>query len=589
MAQIPTPSYPPPPPHHADTSSPMSASFLPPNKRQRLSPNPTSPHGMSPISPNAPHVLQSPTSLTSTNGVSNMPPQGAGAMGPPSRPVEKATDTAELTDVIAQSGINIRDEEKNLTEYFPHESAQVNGAFPSNRAAYNSNSTRDGIPSPYSNNLNDFTQQNLAGPTPFHASQAAVSTQSPEEVAQAEWKAALRRQAQSRQYHLNDPFLFANSLRMRASKKAYTNGIRLPQDGFFEQPPQAPPRRIQGTSMTDAEGTSITSVKAKFRLAGEVPLAEILTLLSLATAERIRGLVEDAAALAKGRRAGSHGHVPPEWSSLLATDGPELNTAISATEGRAGWESAVSPRTTNPLKRSYSSANKLPTPVSDGSKTPVGGFSLPNEFAKTLRTSSFQERSTEDARAAKRARKSSSVGPGGSSDAGGRSGTSAPSTPGPSTPGGGAIGERAPEAPEPTTTKKLSKKEMAKQQSARLDEAVQHKSANSTAAMMLGIKSGGLFGKKKTSGYSWMTGGAGGPSGANTPTRINTGVGGAGAGAEAGGAGGSALGGVAGRRVGEWREDRDKGAGIQMRDWASAVEADGKEQRSLASALLGLK
>lgn len=51
-----------------------------------------------------------------------MPASGAGTMGPPSRPVvERATDTTALTDVIVQSGIDIKDEEKYLTASFSQE------------------------------------------------------------------------------------------------------------------------------------------------------------------------------------------------------------------------------------------------------------------------------------------------------------------------------------------------------------------------------------------------------------------------------------------------------------------------------------
>ena len=145
----------------------------------------------------------------------------------------------------------------------------------------------------------------------------------------------------------------------------------------------------------------------------------------------------------------------------------------------------------------------------------------------------------------------------------------------------------APEA-EP---KKLTKKEQAKQQNARLDVAHQQQSANNTALMMLG-GGGSRFGKKKSSGYSWMTGGAGGMgggggSGHNTPGRLNTGAGGAGNAADGGSPGGAVS--AQGKRIGDWREDKERGAGVQLRDWVSVLEADGKEQRSLAHSLLSLK
>lgn len=171
-----------------------------------------------------------------------------------------------------------------------------------------------------------------------------------------------------------------------------------------------------------------------------------------------------------------------------------------------------------------------------------------------------------------------------------------PGTPGSSSAGGGAggglFGERAPEV-EP---KKLSKKEQAKLQNARLDEAHQHRSANSTVSNFLGAGKS-RFGKT----YSWMTAAAAAGS-PTVPSRLNT-LGGGGGGGRAGGSLGSTaadnspvsaggalgLSGNAGRRLGEWREDRDKGAGIQLRDWIRVLEDEPKERNSLIRAYGKLK
>ena len=76
------------------------------------------------------------------------------------------------------------------------------------------------------------------------------------------------------------------------------------------------------------------------------PYVEILSLLSLATEERLRGLVEDAATLAKGRRMGSSGVVPIELADLATGNGAsEMVTGLPTPSN-----SAVSP-TANPLKR----------------------------------------------------------------------------------------------------------------------------------------------------------------------------------------------------------------------------------------------
>ncbi len=35
------------------------------------------------------------------------------------------------------------------------------------------------------------------------------------------------------------------------------------------------------------------------------------------------------------------------------------------------------------------------------------------------------------------------------------------------------------------------------------------------------------------------------------------------------------------RRLGTWREDKEKGLGIQIRDWVSVLEEDGHEKKAL--------
>lgn len=107
----------------------------------------------------------------------------------------------------------------------------------------------------------------------------------------------------------------------------------------------------------------------------------------------------------------------------------------------------------------------------------------------------------------------------------------------------------------------------------------------------MALGSGGgrnLFGKKK--GYSWLDKkpNAGQMTGFPVPSKLNTAV--KADGAVSAGGGQSAVGGVVngtylppgGRRIGEWREDRERGAGIQLRDLVSVLEADGKEKRVLA-------
>lgn len=93
-------------------------------------------------------------------------------------------------------------------------------------------------------------------------------------------------------------------------------------------------------------------------------------------------------------------------------------------------------------------------------------------------------------------------------------------------------------------------------------------------------KMGSVFGKKK---YNWMTGG--GRSGASTPARSGTpGPGGNTAAAPAVQPEAMPLTTDSRNRLGNWREDKEKGKGVQLRDWIAALEADGLEHGTLQGA-----
>jgi hypothetical protein len=143
----------------------------------------------------------------------------------------------------------------------------------------------------------------------------------------------------------------------------------------------------------------------------------------------------------------------------------------------------------------------------------------------------------------------------------------------------GTPGSAAPEPVEKAPTKKeMSKKKAATAQS----DADNHKLANATTATMLGTGGRGMFGKKKT--YGWMQQGAG--SGSSTPAMIMA--------EKARGVSVTPapvepvpepkLTGNAARRLGEWRDNGEKGRGVQMRDWVTALELDGRDKQALQRA-----
>ncbi|KZF23967.1 hypothetical protein L228DRAFT_266341 [Xylona heveae TC161] len=574
-----------------------AGAFLPPTKRQRLSPNPSSPYAMSPNSPSFSNVALPTANIGSpVNGTPTMPPPppatNTGAMGPPpSRPAaDKATDLNELGDVIASSGIDIRDEEAAMYQSYLSNDKPSAASFGSQGAtSFNSTTSAGSAPGgyPLSTTTNEGYSVSLpiqAGPSAFYGtgplSQPAAPTKTPEELAAEKWRLKARAINEKRQQHLSAPFLYTNTVRHKIGRRAFENGVRVPMEGLYDPIPEKIPanRPVNSQSVVGSDGTTVSVVKGPSLIDETAPLADILALISLATNERIRNLVEDAAALAKGRRVGSHGIVPPEWSDLAVGPGAESTGAqpsgsagassTTATGNRQGWESAVSPRSM-PMKRpSISAASKPP----DGSPKPT--LSFPNELARTLRNMSQKERQQEEARLARRAKKASEVAASGGGDASKGGASSVPATPGAGAPsGGGLIGERAPEV-------KMTKKEREKLAKAGESEASQHAAANVMANISLGgAGGGGLFGKKKGA-YSWMTKDKPSASSSAFPSKLNTSFG-PGSGGSSADATAAYLG-PGGRRFGEWREDREKGQGIQMRDLIGVLEADGMEKKSLA-------
>lgn len=190
----------------------------------------------------------------------------------------------------------------------------------------------------------------------------------------------------------------------------------------------------------------------------------------------------------------------------------------------------------------------------------------------SMRDRARQEREWEEARLRKRQQRKE-----GGTDAGtttSRSGSVAPGTP-------GAV------APEPE--KAMTKKEMKKNQALKAAEANSHANQNLTSSMFAGLGGkGGLFGKKKTGRtYDWMNVGRGG-SGTSTPTRGTPGPKGPNGTLGPPAPTNHALTTEGRNRLGTWREDKEKGKGIQLRDWITVLERDGKELRALSSAYVHL-
>ena len=278
-----------------------------------------------------------------------------GAMGPPSRPVDKPTDMNELTDVLLGSGVDLKEEEAALVNRYNNSSQpQLNTLFTSNPAtSFNSAGSQGSSVGPYSasHNFNTLSQNVPADRNSFYGAgtfnQPATPYRSAEDIAEEERKKALRRKNEIRQYHLNEPFLLASTVIRHINKHSHSMQVTVPQHGLYSNPHS---QRVQEVVVSGPDKNEVmVALKNQDLLYLDSPLVEVLTLLSLATEERMRTLVEDAATLAKGRRTGSHGIVPSDLADLAVGSGTvELVNALP-TPGN----SAVSPKS-NPLKRMLS-------------------------------------------------------------------------------------------------------------------------------------------------------------------------------------------------------------------------------------------
>ncbi|KAL4900373.1 hypothetical protein BDW74DRAFT_96961 [Aspergillus multicolor] len=541
-------SFSPPGSSPSPAPSPMNGSVPPPVKRQRLSPHPQS--VQSPYASPSFGTLQLPNNQAfavngaNTNGIPQSPaPPPPGVMGPPSRPVDKPTDAADLTDVLASSGIDVREEEAFLTSSYSGPGVQAQQQPrpqqplpqqqpqppPLNTSFASQTSTTGTVSAPTS--FSEPSQYKPPGAqNSFYtepSTQPSAPFVDPNEPTREDTEAARRAQ-----YHLQEPFLLTKVLEQRLQRRGFDLGVRIPAEGLFHPVPGRP----QPIEVTGPDGSSVVRTGQTILNQEGAPLVDILNLLSISCEERLRTVIDYSSSLARSRRAHSHGMVPVEWKDLASTS----DNVSSGADG---------PQTPS-LKRPHSDMQ------------PEAQI-----LAEKYRSLVDKDASYEEKRAAKRAKRTASA-------ILGESGTPRPDPM--DVPGSGAstpIGERA-----PTIGKGgLTKKEARKLQDAKANEAQQHQQSVETARMATQtMMSGGMFGKKKK--YSWLKSGPTAGSGFSTPSRINPSTPSVNT-EKAPRPGEPAT--VPTKRLGTWREDKEKGAGIQVRDILFMLESDGRAARHI--------
>ncbi|KAM5475352.1 hypothetical protein MauCBS54593_001040 [Microsporum audouinii] len=531
----------------------------PPPKRQRLSPLPQSSQPY-----NSPHFapVQLSVNGSSVNGMAKQTPNAPpppGSMGPPSRPVEKATDTAELTDVLASSGIDVKEEEAFLTSGYGKPTNQAQTAQQAQPHAISHPSQPPRPQSSFSNSFNSLPTAGTVTPANSFSEQtpkqpvlqpAAYSQQaptvvppakSPEELAQDEKLRQDTAASRREQYHLQAAFLHTAVMEKKLEKRALEHGVRMPMSGVFRPLPGRPTGPVE---VTGPDGSSVVR-RDQTILNPESALGDIISLLSLASEERLRSVIDHSVTLSRNRRVNSHGAVSLEWADLASTpEQPGENAAVIKPDQPSTAENTVNNAATT-AKRT-----------------------TPNALTLKSRRLIDRDESHEERRATKRAKRNADAI---------LSNDGRLPTPGAATPNG-LQSERAPDI-----DKKISKKDI-KKIDVKATGAVQHQHAIETARMQTNSLSS-RFGKK--GGYSWLKSSqpAASRSGFSTPSRLNT-VTAAGSASGVTGRPGSTAVGVKGirRQFGDWREDKENGAGIQIRDILFTLEVDGRGLKHLQKA-----
>lgn len=397
------------------------------------------------------------------------------SMPPPTTPAsQKQTDPSDLADALTAAGVDLKAEEAQMSAFVPP-------------------------------NVPQSQQEQYAN--------------------------ALRRQAEIRANHMNDPFLHPRRLNDVLHKKTLAEGL---------------------------PAFNLHNVNGEIQFHGAQ--ADIAALLSLAARERMRDLITRGATMAKARRR-PQGVITGEWATMIEGETPEMRPADSTNSSfHAG------------SKRSFDGAAG---PGSVPEMVPT--TNLTNPIAIALRGIKKEEWTKDKEFKVKRSRRESVNG-----------GTPTPGTPGGPGDGGSASGTATPTgstAPDPD--RKMTMKEARKHQTSKLEEQISHRAANQTAQMMMG----GFGGKKKKT-YAWMNAGSAAAGGGSTTPRMGpqANPGSVGASSVPTGASEADQLNWIGQRMGVWREDGERGRNVQIRDWVVALEADGRVgKKGIQAAWLKMK
>lgn len=275
------------------------------------------------MNPVPPRSAQSPAPASQPPAMN----QASGTMGPPSKPqVEKPTDLNQLQDVLQGSGIDIAQEDAALINSFRQQDDHSGtGASGGTGTSYQPRNQ----PNYYASNV-PGGKDSFYGAGTFN--QLSMPLKDPEDEKVEIEKRAKRVLAEQKQYHLNAPFLNAGWVKKRITDTANTTKVKATMSGVLMPGPNAQPVSMWVHGQDGHE--NLVKLRGEELLYSDSPLTEILTLISLATEERMRVIIEDAAVLAKSRKTKSLGVVPADMVELADKTGlTEAETLLPTPNG----------------------------------------------------------------------------------------------------------------------------------------------------------------------------------------------------------------------------------------------------------------
>lgn len=239
--------------------------------------------------------------------------------------------TYEYDDTLAGTGINLEEEELYMANGFER---------------------RDGFATYPAGTRGTFYGAGFANQDP-----EKVPTRSQEELAaeagDRAWNEAAARLASARAHELKDNFLSPAVLHMRLKTATKKHNLEI----NCETKPGGN-QTMGRLAQVDGNAKPEVGVRVKQNSYGtfvntygsfipkDAYLADQIMLLSIATKERLRGMLDDANRIATTRQQTAHGVVPPAWVDAAVTPHSAANgTASPGENSQAGLESATSPRT----------------------------------------------------------------------------------------------------------------------------------------------------------------------------------------------------------------------------------------------------